>query len=198
MITFDDIKFANESIRTTKIKEKDYAEVNQRVKAFRMVYPTGSIETYRDYLEGELGNRIVGFTTNVYFINDNGERVLLASGNAEEKESSTFINKTSFIENCETSSVGRALGFCGLGIDTSVASAEEVTNAINNQEQKPSLITKEHWKSLNNLYSKEQIKAMYEELGITNGKDIPDEYAVKKIDDGLSNIKNELPDKEFF
>ena len=52
---------------------------------------------------------------------------------AYEKENSTFINKTSYIENCETSALGRALGIAGFGIDTSVASAEEVQNAINNQ-----------------------------------------------------------------
>ena len=45
MIKFEDIQKANETIKTTNIKGKDYAEVNQRIKAFRMVYPTGSIQT---------------------------------------------------------------------------------------------------------------------------------------------------------
>jgi hypothetical protein len=63
----------------------------------------------------------------------------LATGYAQEKESSSFINKTSYIENCETSAVGRALGFCGFGIDVSVASYEEVANAINNQTAKNTL-----------------------------------------------------------
>jgi hypothetical protein len=61
---------------------------------------------------------------------------VLGTGTAYEKESSSFINKTSYIENCETSAVGRALGMCGFGIDVSVASAEEVQNAINNQGDK--------------------------------------------------------------
>ena len=60
--------------------------------------------------------------------------VLVATGNAYEKEASTFINKTSYIENCETSAIGRALGVYGIGIDASLASAEEVVNAVNNQE----------------------------------------------------------------
>ena len=47
---------------------------------------------------------------------------------------SSFINKTSALENCETSSVGRALGFLGIGIDTSIASREEVDNAIHQQK----------------------------------------------------------------
>ena len=54
---------------------------------------------------------------------------ILGTGTAYEKEGSSFINKTSYIENCETSAVGRALGFAGFGIDTSIASAEEVMNA---------------------------------------------------------------------
>ena len=63
------------------------------------------------------------------------ERFLLGTGTAYEKENSTFINKTSYIENCETSAVGRALGMIGIGIDTSVASYEEVSNAIKQQEE---------------------------------------------------------------
>ena len=47
---------------------------------------------------------------------------------------STFINKTSALENSETSAVGRALGMYGIGIDTSIASAEEVGNAVKQQE----------------------------------------------------------------
>ena len=130
VITFNDIQKANETIKTTDIKGKDYAEVNQRIKAFRMVYPTGVIET--EMISNENGvcifRAIVGYK-------DGTEIYKLATGTAYEKENSTFINKTSYIENCETSAVGRALGMCGFGIDTSVASAEEVQNAIANQEE---------------------------------------------------------------
>ena len=134
-IEFEDIQKANDTIKTTGIERRDkdgnlvvknYAEVNQRIKAFRMVYPTGTIETEMSSNE----NGVVIFRANVY---DNEDR-LLATGTAYEKENSTFINKTSYIENCETSAIGRALGIAGFGIDTSIASAEEVQNAINNQE----------------------------------------------------------------
>lgn len=132
-ITFADIQRANETIKTTDIKGKDYAEVNQRIKAFRMVYPTGPIET--EMISNEDGICIFKATVR----NEEGD--LLATGTAYERENSTFINKTSYIENCETSAVGRALGMCGFGIDTSVASAEEIQNAIANQE-KPKTKTK--------------------------------------------------------
>jgi uncharacterized protein (DUF3820 family) len=125
-ITFNDIQRANVSIQTTDIKGKEYAEVNQRIKAFRMVYPTGTIAT--QMLSNE--NGVCIFKANV--CDEKG--YLLGTGTAYEKENSSFINKTSYIENCETSAVGRALGMAGFGIDTSVASADEVMNAINNQE----------------------------------------------------------------
>ena len=124
-----DLAIANETIKTTDIKGKEYAEVNQRIKAFRMVYPDGIIET--EMLSNE--NGVCIFKATIGY-RENGELFKLATGTAYEKEDSSFINKTSYIENCETSAVGRALGMCGFGIDVSVASAEEVQNAINNQE----------------------------------------------------------------
>ena len=126
MITFEQIAKANDSIKATPIKGKDYAEVNQRIKAFRMCYPNGSITTEIVALE----NGICTIKATVA----NEEGAIIATGYAQEKESSSYINKTSYIENCETSAVGRALGFCGFGIDVSVASYEEVANAISNQQ----------------------------------------------------------------
>lgn len=130
-ITYDDLKRANDSIKTTPIKGKNYAEVNQRIKAFRMVYPEGFINT--DILSNENGVCVIKAI--VGFINDDGHCIYLGQGHAYEKEGSTFINETSYIENCETSAVGRALGMAGFGIDTSIASYEEVGNAMANQTQ---------------------------------------------------------------
>ena len=61
---------------------------------------------------------------------------MAATGHALEDRRSSFINKTSHIENAETSAVGRALGNLGIGIDNSVASAEEVEMAIALQNTK--------------------------------------------------------------
>ena len=127
-ITYNQIKEANDSTKTTDIKGKEYTEVNQRIKAYRMVYPNGSITT--EILKLEDGVVLMKAT----ILNEDG--VVIGTGLAQEKEDSTFINKTSYIENCETSAVGRALGMCGFGIDTSVASAEEVKTAMANQEPK--------------------------------------------------------------
>lgn len=139
-ITFADIQKANETVnpiklekknkKTGKLEVKEYTEVNQRIKAFRMLFPMGYIITR--LLSNNEG--ICVFQAEVGFINDKGERQILGTGTAYEKEGSTFINQSSYIENCETSAVGRALAFgLGIGIDTSIASAEEVGNAILNQ-----------------------------------------------------------------
>lgn len=118
------IEEVNAKLPKTDIKGKGYVEVNARVKAFRELFPEGSIET-------EIISDIAGVCCIKATVKDKG--AVIATGHAYEKESSHFINKTSYIENCETSAVGRALGFIGIGIDTSIASYEEVETAQANQ-----------------------------------------------------------------
>lgn len=164
-----DLAIANETIKTTNIKGKDYAEVNQRIKAFRMVYPQGTITT--QMISNQDG--ICIFKAAV--IDDHNN--ILGTGHAYEKEDSSFINQTSYIENCETSAVGRALGMAGFGIDVSVASAEEVQNAINNQ-----IITQEQADNYTLKFGKykgKKIKEVY--------KDDP-----KYIDWMITNTQDEM------
>ena len=139
-MNFEDIVKANATIKTTDVKGKEYAEVNQRIKAFRSICPNGCIETC-------LVSNANGVCVFSAVVRDENGKVL-GTGHAYEKENSSFINKTSYIENCETSAVGRALGMCGIGIDVSLASYEEVANAIKQQEEKP---TKENIETLRAL-----------------------------------------------
>ena len=133
MITYEDIQKANEGLSGIDFKGKNYVMVDQRVMAFRKLFPEGFIRT-------ELVSNSDGVCVMkaVVGINDQTGENVLATGWAYEKEQSSYINKTSYIENCETSAVGRALGFLGLGIEGgAICSAEELANAINNQEKKP-------------------------------------------------------------
>lgn len=129
MITTDKLKEANDLINAIDIKGKKYALVSDRVKAFRAVCPGGKITT--EIVTMDAGVVVMQAT----ITDDNGD--VVATGIASEREGSTMINKTSYIENCETSAVGRALGFAGFGIDASIASAEEVATAIVNQGEEP-------------------------------------------------------------
>lgn len=121
---YEEIQKVCGELGTVDIKGKEYVQVNQRVIAFRKLFPEGSIVT--DLIEFGGGVCVVKAT-----IYDDGK--VISTGLAYEKEGSTFINKTSYVENCETSAVGRALGLLGIGIDTSIASADEMQTAIVNQ-----------------------------------------------------------------
>ena len=179
MITFEQIKEANSSIRTTDIKGKEYAEVNQRIKAFRMCYPTGAILT--EMVSNENGVCVFNATCGYY---EEGKLIVLGTGTAYEKESSSFINKTSYIENCETSAVGRALGMCGFGIDTSVASAEEVQNAINNQEEPKA--TPKQIEVLQKVYTGELLDKLLKANSISKIEDI----SMAKASELITKLKN--------
>lgn len=116
-VSYEQIEKANNEIYAMKIGNKDYATVNERVKAFRKVYPTGSIENKIE----ELRDDYVRISTIIR--NENGD--IIATGTASETKKG-MVNSTSMLENCETSSVGRALGFAGFGIDSSIASGEDI------------------------------------------------------------------------
>lgn len=176
------IELANKSIQTTNIKGKEYAEVNQRVKAFRFVYPRGKIETKIINLDGDVGNRTCLMRCEIF--DDLGN--LLSTGYAEEKESSTFINKTSFIENCETSCIGRALGQSGFGIDTSIASYEEVENAINNQGARP---TRNEMSDYLLVYNEQERAKMREAYSVNKDEDMPKDVIAKLLRNRKAQIK---------
>lgn len=175
MATYEDIVKANESIRTTNIKGKEYAEVNQRIKAFRMVYPEGKIMTSLI----SCNDGVCVFKASVY----GDENTPLGTGHAYEKESSSFINKTSYIENCETSAVGRALGMAGFGIDTSVCSAEELTNAINNQKSP-------QWEAKKDevLKAANQKNIAYEDLMKRAKVDSIEQLSIERLDNCLAYL----------
>ena len=130
MITFEQIQKANEGLKAIDVKGKKYVMVNEKVKAFRMLYPEGFIHT--DLLSLENGIAVMQSKAGFF---ENGQERILGTGMAFERQDSSFINKTSYIENCETSAIGRALSFLGLGMDDSIASAEELANAILNQKK---------------------------------------------------------------
>jgi hypothetical protein len=118
----------NYKFKTTNIRGKQYVEVNERIKFFRQEdeYKNWTISTEFTALDSEM-------CVCRAIIADLNQRIV-ASGHAHEDRSSSHINKTSYVENCETSAIGRALAMMGIGIDTSIASANEVTEAIAKQE----------------------------------------------------------------
>tara|TARA_R110002020_G_scaffold366379_1_gene578448 strand:+ start:799 stop:1356 length:558 start_codon:yes stop_codon:yes gene_type:complete len=119
---------SNYKFKTTNIRGKQYVEVNERIKYFRQEeqYKNWTVMSEFPALDSE---QCVCKAT----IADASGRVI-ATGHAHEVQGASNINKTSFVENCETSAIGRALAVLGIGIDTSIASANEVEDAIAKQD----------------------------------------------------------------
>lgn len=114
-------------MKTINIKGKAYATVNERLKEFRKEFKDFSLES-----------KIVKCDETICIMQAiirNSEGRVIATGTALERanQEGSLVNKTSHVENCETSAWGRALGNLGIGIDVSIASAEEAGLALQNQ-----------------------------------------------------------------
>ena len=158
--------------KTVNIKGKEYVEVNERVKFFRKEYEGWRIVT--ELISNE--NGICVFKASIKNWNDE----TVSTGYAYEKEDANYINKTSYIENCETSAVGRALGFLGIGIDSSIASSDEVTNAVNNQTDKKQVVS---------TGTKVDFRAVREQINaISNADELVKYWMGLKLSDKQANI----------
>lgn len=109
------------------IRGKEYQTVALRVQKFREAHPDWALITQ---IVSRDDSTVVMVAS---IVNDQGR--VLATGHAEENRNASQINQTSALENCETSAIGRALAAAGFG-GTEFASANEVQNAISQQQPK--------------------------------------------------------------
>lgn len=179
-MTYEDLKRVNEECKATSVKDKPYIEVNERIKAFRKLFPMGTIQS--EMISNE--NGVCVFRAEVI-----ADGVILGVGHAYEKETSSFINKTSYIENCQTSAVGRALGMAGFGIDTSVASAEEVQNAMLNQNKEAdSASTRKATAKQVDVLRKTYTGSSLEKLLSINGVEKLEDLSIQKASELISKL----------
>ena len=138
-------------MESIKIKGKDYIQVHERVAEFRrnahyahLTIETDIVEKNYSELTGDIvkNEKVVGKKTTrvldsiiIKCVIRNKDGNIVSTGYAQEENTTSFVNETSFVENCETSAVGRALGFLGLGIKDSIASADELVVAISKQKK---------------------------------------------------------------
>ena len=145
------------NLKTINIKGKEYVEVNERLKYFREHYPNFALVT--EVLQCTEEHCVM--KASIF----NVEGVIVATGHAHETRTGSFINKTSFVEVCETSAWGRALGNFGIGIDTAVCSAQEVAGAIS-KEVKPKGSSAKSKKKLTTSTFDAMMKAIYDGQGL--------------------------------
>lgn len=111
------------------IKGKKYVLVSDRILAFNEIFPNGSISTE---LVSEASADMVVIKATVLPSYETPQRIF--TGYSQATWGDGYINKTSALENCETSAVGRALAMMGIGVIDSIASVDEINKA---QTQKP-------------------------------------------------------------
>jgi len=131
------------------IKGKPYVQVNKRVLELRKNYGdkdemfgirTKVIEWYKEKNEIIIQAEITDQTGRV-----------VGSGIAHEEKTQTGVNSTSYVENCETSAIGRALAAFGLGIEDAYASADEVQGAIKKEAKKKEKVTADRNENLTEM-----------------------------------------------
>ena len=113
---------------TVKIHGKEYKTVALRIQEFREKHPDFTIQTELV----EANDTLVVMKATI-----SAGGMVIATGYAEEVRTASKINRTSALENAETSAVGRALAFFGLG-GSEIASADEVADAISQQNSQGS------------------------------------------------------------
>ena len=111
------------NIPTVSIKGKQYAIVVERHKHLLQRFPEARFN--EEILHHDNDRVIVKVEL---YIGD----TIYSVGHAEEFRNSSYINKTSALENASTSALGRCLAAFGLS-GSEFASAEELVNALNNQ-----------------------------------------------------------------
>tara|TARA_R110000744_G_scaffold279186_4_gene391427 strand:- start:24496 stop:25032 length:537 start_codon:yes stop_codon:yes gene_type:complete len=168
---------SNYKFKTTNIKGKEYVEVNQRIKFFRSEdkYKGWSLQSETVHLDSD--SCVIKAT----IADDKG--YIIATGFAQEDKSSSYINKTSYVENCETSAWGRALANLGIGIDTSIASSNEVSMAVAKQSSTPKAATPKVAVKESTLYQKAVLK-------------IKDKPTQEYYDQIMSKASDKFTDKE--
>ena len=115
------------------IHGKEYQTVAYRIKTFWTDHADYSIET--EILHADT------ICVRMKAVIRDKEGKIRATGHSEEVRTSTAINKTSAVENAETSAIGRALACLGLG-GTEFATADEVAHAITEKAEYPQMKTK--------------------------------------------------------
>jgi hypothetical protein len=166
------------------IKGKDYKTVALRVAEFREKFPSYYLTT--EIVKIDDDQCIVKAYIGSHVPNGNSQ--VYATGHAHEFRKASQINGTSYVENCETSAIGRALACLGIG-GTEFASANEVLNAIHQQNNPPATQDdiEDVIKQINKADSVDELMGIYKEASTKF-----DKVSLAKLKTYLTDRKNEL------
>lgn len=121
-MTYSDLQKVNQSLNMTLIKSKkgspkDFAKCDEKIKAFKMLYPNGGINTTILSIKDGV------CVAHAEITDEHGH--IIGAGTASKLQTSD--NSDGYIESAETAAVGRALRFVGIGIETISKSETVIT-----------------------------------------------------------------------
>ncbi len=152
------------------IKGKQYVMVSDRILYFNEAYQYGMIVTELLSLPADQMVVVKAVVTP-----DTNKPDRKFTGHSQAKWGDGYINKTSAMENAETSAVGRALALMGIGVLDSIASVDEITKAQNmekaqakpNGTYKPATPTKTYSPAIITEYQQTKIHGLLKSKGKT-------------------------------
>lgn len=159
-------------MKTIKLQGKEYAQVKDRLAQFRKDAPNGSIETAVEKLEG--GEAVLKATV-IFDLSDEHSKRSTGHAFGQLKGEKAF-------EKLETIAVGRALAMLGYQVDGDIASAEEMEEFLQYQENKVSVAKdllessttledlKKHFASLGNLMANPEVIASKDAMKLKLGE----------------------------
>ena len=195
--------------KAVTIQGKSYVLVADRIIFFNEQYLNGTIQTQiMTDLNFEQGNSIV---MKAIITPDMDKPTRYFTGYSQEVIGQGYINKTSALENAETSAVGRALAMMGIGVIDSIASVDEIKKAENRKSENIINNTKQHF--TNSSYEKKyddkpwlsegqlsQMLKFIEDGHIELVKKRMTEYKIRKtyqekLNDAFNNVSSETKEK---
>ena len=194
-------------IKTHKIGQNEYVDVSERIKHFWELHPDWSILTRIENIDLESGVVVI----KAYVDDENGRPRSVGHAHEFQADKKSRVNMTSFVENCETSAIGRALGTLGIGTEHGIASAFEVQLAKDKEAEMNQVINivtdaaKEKVKDekpevnvASDYASNTLVKdATEEELAsITGKKPKPEEEAIAELEEILNGSEDPAKGEE--
>ena len=121
------------NLKTIKVKGNDYVTVAERIIAFHDLFPNGMIQSY---ILSNINDPYIVVQARIWEDADKPQQYY--TGHSQAVKGEGHVNKTSALENAETSAIGRALGIMGIGLLEGLASADEMVKAGFKQDETPS------------------------------------------------------------
>lgn len=114
-----------------QIHGKEYTEVKDRIREFLSKHPKGKIATNVRWMTDDC--HAIMFQATIYPQYDITDYFFTGFAYEEKSKQESQVNSDAWVENCETSAIGRALANMDIGVNGVRPSAEEMKKVNKNK-----------------------------------------------------------------